>query len=178
MALTIPSRPWLALAAVLCGAWGWLLFHAHYFWGGESYYNFGWFVPLLAAFLLHRRIARIRPRASPAPGRARYGLLLAGLIAAATGVAFFRLFNEANPFWRVPLWGHAMMLLGFTSLALIVLCGWKGLRQLLFPCLFLMVALPWPWRIEQAVIHSLTGWITDLTVLVLNIVGHVPKPQC
>jgi exosortase len=164
------------LLGIFLFTWGWLLLQTHYYWGSESYYNFGWFVPLLAAYLLYRRLPEGKPAVAKGQGRklspSRVGLFAGTLVLAALAVAFFRLFNEANPFWRVPLWAHALTLLGFSVAGMILLYGWATARRFTLPILFLFLALPWPWRFEQWVIHSLTGWISDLTVFALNMAGH------
>lgn len=160
------------LYAAAVASWGWLLYHAHYHWGSESYYNFGWFVPFLGGYLLYRKLSDSPVQAGEKASPATHGLLIAALLAGAIFIGAVRLFNEANPFWRVPLWAHAMALLGLTCAALYLYGGWQGLRRFIFPFFFLLLALPWPWRVEQWIIHSLTGWVTQMTVICLNLGGY------
>ena len=157
----------------MAGGFGWLFWHAHLHWGGESYYNYGWAIPFMAVFLLYRRIqAPDYTFSEKGPQRWKGALFLAALVV--TGIGFFsvRLFNEANPFWRVPLWALGCGLVGLFWLGLYLLGGLRSLRHFYFPILFCLLALPWPWRLEQALIQSLTGWVTDLTVGCLNLMGY------
>lgn len=161
------------LLLVLFGvSWGSLLFQAHYYWGSASYYNFGWFVPLLFGFLLHRRMENGLQGQSGSPSRLALAVFIPGLLAAVAAITVFRLFSEANPYWRVPLWGHALVLMGVTALGIFLFSGLKGIRHLLFPFCFLLLAIPWPWRFEQAVIQTFTGWVTEVTTFCLNMVGY------
>lgn len=166
-----PLVPGLVLAAV-AGSWGWLLFIAHYYWGMESYYNFGWFVPLLAAYFLYRILKEDTFEAARKPGIPRIALFATGLAAVVLLVAFVRLFSEANPFWRVPLWAHGMLLLGFSYATLVLFGGLLALKRFAFPLFFLLMALPWPYRFESWMVQSLTHWVTDLTVFVVNFIGY------
>ena len=174
-----PLKPfqWSLIGLVLLGTWGWLLFQAHYHWGSESYYNFGWFVPLLAGYLFYRRGSVFtfqRQHRATAPSWTLYSIFLVFSLAV---FVFFRLFNEANPFWRVPLWGQGMVVLLVTLVFFHLFSGWRGMRHFIFPLIVLLFALPWPWRFEQSIIQALTGWITSLTVIVLNFLGQPATPS-
>ncbi|MEX0325985.1 MAG: exosortase/archaeosortase family protein [Puniceicoccaceae bacterium] len=170
--LTLSPR-YIALAFLaVAGSWGWLLYVAHYYWGGNSYYNFGWFVPLLGGYFLYQRLkeARFSPQQ---PGSSwRLGLFWAALAAAVAIVWALRILGEANIFWRAPLWGHGILLLGLSYGALWLFAGWRGLRHFGFLLFFILMALPWPLPVENAIIQSLTGWVTDLTVVVINLIGY------
>jgi exosortase len=162
----------LLVLATLLSIWSWVLFSAHYFWGSESYYNFGWFVPFLAAFLGYRRLSQFSfSIRQPATGPTVAGFIWVA-VAAAFLYAAMRLFNEANPFWRVPLWGQAVAAMIASTAFFLLVSGLRGLRHFAFCLLILLMALPWPWRIEQSIIHSLTGMVTEITVLVLNFLAY------
>lgn len=174
---TLEPREWLLITLAVTGTWGWLLYHTHYHWGSESYYNFGWFVPLLAAYLFYRRGAAFSfQRQAPAKHPAWAGSL-SFLALVLCVFLFFRLFNEANPFWRLPLWSQGILILILNLGFFYLFSGWRGMRHFIFPLIVLLFALPWPWRFEQYIIHALTGWITSLTVMVLNFLGHPATPS-
>jgi len=162
----------ILLLGLLILSWGWLMAATHYYWGMESYYNFGWFVPLLAGYFFYRILKEDRFALKENAGfisMAAFGALLVGTVFL---VALVRLFSEANPFWRVPLWGHGFLLLGFSYGCLFIFGGWRALARFAFPFFFLLMALPWPWRFETWLIQALTGWVTDLTVSVVNFIGY------
>jgi len=164
-----------AFAVAVAAGWGSLFWQAHYHWGSESYYNYGWAVPPLGFFLLWRSWKAIRARGGLSGFHFRGGplpVLSAVLAFTVLGVFTARLFNEANPFWRVPLWVHGLLLLGFYYALILLWGGKRGLAGFHFPLAFFLIALPWPWRLEQATIQLLTNWVTELTVTSLNLLGH------
>ena len=66
-----------------------------------------------------------------------------------------RLFEIANPEWRLLAWVHA---LAVVTLTLLLLC-WAGgkawLRHFAFPVAFIFIAVPWPTALETPVIQGL-----------------------
>lgn len=165
--LLSPSRA-LVGAVVVTGliVLGQVRFH----WGGESYYNFGWFVPFLGAYLFVRRMEDA-PRPSP-PSRRVVTFLFAVGTLLIVALLPFQLLSEVNPFWRAPLILQAglVFLLGFVSLG--ILGGWGTVRHFAFPAVFLLTMIPLPWRIETEIIQMLTRQVVEATVLVLNLVGY------
>lgn len=159
---------------VLAAGWIFLLWPTHYHWGPESYYNYGWAIPVLGLFLFYRRYAQAEfteegTRGGGGVGMMGWGLVLvmvAGLIGGS------RLMGEVNPVWRIPLWVHGLALCAGLGAVVFQWSGWRGMKHFLFPLVFLLLALPWPYRFEQWVIHTLTGWVTQSTVLALNLSGY------
>lgn len=168
----VSYRAFLLIMAGLAGSWGWLLLIARYYWGMESYYNFGWIVPVMAIYFIHRNLDSRSMISGKNPDRfilASFACMLPVTLLLTT---FVRLFSEANPFWRVPLWAHGVLLLGFSVTGLTLFGGKEAFKRFTFPLLFLLVALPWPYRIESWVIQSLTGAVSDITVFFLNFAGY------
>jgi exosortase len=66
-----------------------------------------------------------------------------------------RLFEIANPEWRLLAWIHALAVVTLTLLLL----GWAGgkawLRHFPFPVAFIFIAVPWPTGLETPVIQGL-----------------------
>src|SRR5210317_864351 len=103
----IPEPTWAVLALII--AWGLLISQVRHHWGGESYYNFGWFVPPLAIWLFLRNLSLLGNSSQPtenkptSPGdRWHLGLSILVLLP----VVLFHALSEVNPFWRVPLWAQ------------------------------------------------------------------------
>jgi len=152
--------------------WGWLLLSARLFWGPNSYYNYGWTVPLLVGFLVFRKLRSARYRVADSLSQSKLLLFFTALGITLLLVTFFRLVLEVNPDWRIPLWAFALALLLQTLLAIWLLLGWKGLGYLFFPVCFVLVAIPWPYTLELEVIQSLTRWVTKLTATSVNLIGY------
>ena len=166
-----PSKPTLnepvwAVAGIVL-AWGLLISQVRHHWGGESYYNFGWFVPPLAIWLLLRNLSGL------APNPQLSAKLTAGLaVLLLLPVLPLHALSEVNPFWRVPLWGQAVFLSGLSLLFLYRFYGWRGVYAGLFPLIFLSTMIPWPFRIEVWLVQSLTGIVIGLAVEGLHFLSY------
>lgn len=167
-----PLRLYLLVALSIAATWGWLLYDVHYFWGGGSYYNFGWFVPPMVAFFLYGRISEVSFERSAVSGRLNTGIFIFILIVAILMVAAVRLFSEADYYWRVPRWAHAFLLLGLSYVFLLLFSGRRGLIHFGFPIFLILMALPWPSKIQTAIILTLTQWVSDAVVIIVNLIGH------
>lgn len=156
---------WPALGAVL--GWGLLVTQLRHHWGGESYYNFGFFVPFLTAWLLYRNLSMLETRqAACSPGT-----LLTGA-ACMLLVLPFHMLSEVNPFWRVPLWVQAIGLYGFTLTILHSIYGKAGIRAGIFPLFFLLTMIPWPYRIEVFLIQALTKVVVTAAMWGIHFLGY------
>jgi exosortase len=148
-------------------AWGLLISQVRHHWGGESYYNFGWFVPPMAIWLLLRNLEGV---SRSLIGTARTHFWLGALLL--LPVIPLHALSEVNPFWRVPLWGQAVFLSAFTLLVLHVLYGRRGFLAGIFPVFFLCTMVPWPFRFEVWMVQSLTGIVVDFSVWGLHFLGY------
>jgi exosortase len=148
--------------------WLVLISQVRHHWGGESYYNFGWFVPFLALWLLLRNLSLITPLASGKSGFITLILAVAAIILCLP----FHALAEVNPFWRVPLWAQVISCLLFTAAATFQLYGAAGLRAIAFPLFFLVTMVPWPYRVETAIVQALTQVVVSLSMSGLNFLGY------
>ncbi len=73
-----------------------------------------------------------------------------------------RLFEIANPEWRLLTWTHALAVVTLTLLLLWWAGGKAWLRHFAFPVAFIFIAVPWPRALETPVIQGL-----------MRIVAHV-----
>jgi exosortase len=140
----------LLLAAFATVVAGPLLNLSHY-WNHNPLYGFGWFVLVLGGILAVQRLDRL-PRYHPdnTPGISPLILLLLVLWIP------LRVVQVANPDWRV----LDALFMGSSVVILLLMIdrffGRRWARTLAFPVLFLLVGLPWPVKIENAVtLHSL-----------------------
>jgi exosortase len=158
--------PVLPILSLILG-WGLLISQVRHHWGGESYYNFGWFVPPLAIWLLLRNLEK----REPSPGKNPLPLILGSAVLMLCLIPVHAL-SEVNPFWRVPLWGQALLLGAMTLLILHHLYGWRGLLAGIFPVFFLSTMVPWPFRFEVWMVQSLTGIVVEFSVWGLHFLGY------
>ena len=125
-------------------------------WSVNAQYNYGWFVPLFALYLFwlrwqDRPPAQIANRKSQIANSAGLAFAIAALLL----LLPVRLFEIANPEWRLLAWIHALVVVTLTLLLL----WWAGakawLRHFAFPVVFIFVAVPWPTALETPVIQGL-----------------------
>ena len=156
---------WPLLGIIL--AWGVLITQVRHHWGGESYYNFGMFVPFLAIWLWLRNFESF---GDPKPVHSRLPLVLAGL--AILFVLPFQALSEVNPFWRLPLWIQATGLVAFSGATFYAVYGWGGVLRSVFPIFFLCMMIPWPWRLEVYIVQSLTNIVVTVAMDILHFIGY------
>jgi exosortase len=125
-------------------------------WSVNEQYNFGWFVPFFALYLFWLRW-QDRPVVSgqwSVVSSQRAGALAIGLIALVLLLPL-RLFEIANPEWRLLAWIHALAVVTLTLLLLWWAGGKAWLRHFAFPVAFIFIAVPWPTALETPVIQGL-----------------------
>jgi exosortase len=156
---------WAVLSILI--VWSILITQVRHHWGGESYYNFGWFVPFLGIWLLLRNF-------DPLPGSPSKNLRPNLIVAAISLILIipFHAVSEVNPFWRLPLWIQAGGIVLFTGSVIHSLYGWKGVRAAVFPIFFISTMIPWPYRMELFIVQSLTQVVVELAVDGLHFLGY------
>jgi exosortase len=163
----VKGREFLLPLIGLVAAWVILITQTRHHWGGESYYNFGWFVPFMAVWLLLVNFSDLEPVSRE---RIRGHLILSGLCI--LFVIPFHALSEVNPFWRLPLWVQATGLSAFSLLVIHSMYGMKGVVKALFPLFFLTTMIPWPYRMEVEIVQSLTGVVVSFAMDGLHFLGY------
>jgi exosortase len=146
-------------------------------WSVNEQYNFGWFVPFFALYLFwlrwqDRPPAEIPNLKSQIPNSAAVGLAIAALLL----LLPVRLFEIANPEWRLLAWIHALAVVTLTLLLLWSAGGNAWLRHFAFPVAFIFVAVPWPTAIEVPAIQGLMRMVAHVaaeTAMLLGIPAQV-----
>jgi exosortase len=146
-------------------------------WSVNQQYNFGWFVPFFALYLFwlrrqDRPAAEIPNLKSQIPNSAAVALAIAALLL----LLPVRLFEIANPEWRLLAWIHALAVVTLTLLLLWWAGGNAWLRHFAFPVAFIFVAVPWPTAVEVPVIQGLMRMVAHVaaeTAMLLGIPAHV-----
>jgi exosortase len=156
----------LALLAITAGSIAApLLWHLSCFWQIDPQYSYGWVVPLLSVYLAWRRW-KGRPAAEPAPK----GTTLC-LFAALSFLSVVWLIQETTPDWSVVSW--ILAILTAASLALLVTraSGLSMARHFLFPICFILTAVPWPHRLEIAIVQNLMKYVGTAAAECANWMG-------
>jgi exosortase len=134
-------------------------------WSVNEQYNFGWFVPFFALYLFWLRWQdrpQIEIRSPKSETRKRQTIAALLAIPALLLLLPVRLFEIANPEWRLLAWIHAFAVVTLTLLLLWSVGGRAWLHHFAFPVAFIFIAVPWPTALEIPVIQGL-----------MRIVAHV-----
>lgn len=145
---------------------GWLVSKLQWVWTHRPEMQFGWIVLFLSGFLWWEKWAS-RPRVDW-----QFGWMHA--VAMALGVGFLgwmQVYQAAFGTNAASLCGHALGTLWVVGANLHWVYGGLGLKALLFPLLFLFVALPMPSFIQNPVTHGLQSLVTAINVETLNLCG-------
>ncbi len=175
-AISRPAAPWRpgfwVLGLGLAGLWIDLFRVLAFTWASNDQYSYGWVVPFLAAGVAYRRCQTL-PAATPfsRPSGLRAALILAGAL-----LLPLRLVLETNPDWPLVAWAHALGVVGITFGIILHLGGWTWVRHLAFPVLFPLVAIQWPYRLEQGLIQGLMRVVAAVAVESLDLMG-IPAVQ-
>jgi exosortase len=140
-------------------------------WSVNEQYNYGWFVPFFAVYLFW---LRWEDRPEPRPPRKPF--LMAILIGVPTLFLLLpvRLFEIANPDWRLLSWLHAASVVTLTLLYIWSIggpaaAGW--LRHFAFPVSFIFVAVPWVTPIEAPIIQGLMRAVARVATETVTLFG-------
>jgi exosortase len=143
-------------------------------WSVNEQYNFGWFVPFFALYLFWLRWQDGPPAQVPnRKSQISNSVALTMAFAALFLLLPVRLFEIANPEWRLLAWVHAAAVVVLTLL----LIWWAGpagagwLRHFAFPVVFIFVAVPWPTSMETPVIQGLMRVVARVAAETAMLVG-------
>lgn len=154
--------------------------HLRVDWDLNPQYSYGWVMPLLCVGLLLRRWRSVQD-SGVSPGEigsesVPSGWVALGFILLAGLYLPVRLIQEATPEWRMVSWAFGIGTIGLTLFGIFLGAGKGWLRELSFPILFFLVAVPWPSFIEVGLIQALTVANTASVIEVLTMIG-IPAVQ-
>jgi exosortase len=165
--MKMPMPPWVLLLAMVwaVACWRWSLE-----WRIHEQYGYGWFMPLLALYLVFRRWAdRPLPVPLPCPW---------GVVGVILGLWLpLRWLGEANPDWRLLAWGTYMLAAGLTVWVLVRGGGWGWVRHFGWPVAFMALAVPWPAGLETWAVQRLMQAVAVVTAEGLNFCGIIAWRQ-
>ncbi len=164
------SRPlpstWLPLVGV-AALWTPAMIAASYAWGHGEYYDYGWYVPPAALWLMVRRWKCL----DGAVALPRQSLVLASAALLVPWILVLRVLGYADPSWRLP-----MALLGLTAAGcshglLAVSRGWRVSAGFGWITLLWLSALPWPSVVETWIVHHLTRGVVTAVAEIFQMLG-------
>ncbi len=157
------------LTGLLWGIWWAVFCHVLFYeWWINEQYNYGFFVPILGAYLLYMRWTD-----RPVPGLT--GAEWMWWVVPITGILLMiplRVILGANPEWRAALWGQALISFLATLSLLGSIGGWTWVRHFSPALVLMLFAVPWPMGIEQPMVQWLMRGVASITVEALNMLGH------
>ena len=167
----------LALSILFLGAlWFGLCRELSGEWSVNEQYNFGWFVPFFALYLFW---LRWQDRPEPTSNFKSQTSDLAAFAIAIVALLLLlplRLFEIANPEWRLLAWIHAAVVATLTLVVIWSAGGTAWLRHFAFPVAFFFIAVPWPTTLETPVIQGLMRAVAHVaaeTAMLLGTPAHV-----
>lgn len=162
---TSTSPRWLPLVVVMA-LWVPPMTAASYEWGHGEYYNYGWFVPPAAVWLMLRRW-NDTPGAVTDPSRGFWCSLLL-LVPWFTAL---RILGYADPSWRLPMGvsGATAAVVGHLWIARAR--GWRASADFLWITLLFLSALPWPSVMESGIVHTLTKGVVTVVSEIFQLNG-------
>jgi len=147
-----------------------LLWHLSCFWQIDPQYSYGWIVPLLSIYFAWRRW-KSRPAVGPPPTGTTICLFAALLF-----LSVVWLIREATPDWSVVSWILAILTAGSLALLVTRAGGLSTPRHFLFPICFILTAVPWPHRLEVAMVENLTKYVGASAAECANWMGIAALP--
>jgi len=87
------------------------------------------------------------------------------------------LIREATPDWSVVSWILAILTAGSLALLVTRTGGLRMTRHFLFPICFILTAVPWPHRIEVAIIQNLMKYVGTAAAECANWMGIAALPK-
>jgi exosortase len=158
---------WLVpfLVAVL---WVPVMIAASYGWRHGEYYDYGWFVPPAALWLMIRRWRGLSGAQAPLSMR----MLWVGAALWLPWVLVLRVLGHADPSWRLPM-GLLALSAAIAGHGLIAAAhGWRISAAFVWITLLALSAVPWPSVVEQRIVANLTDGVVQAVAEWFHISGR------
>lgn len=156
-----------------CGYWLWLVWACAGEWTSSQDYNYGWFVPPLALYFLWKRLsgapAAVRPADSAVLAR---GLAWFVIVVAIAVVFPLEIIRQTPIHWRPNLWAIGLLAASSTLAVAWLTGGSARLKIFLVPSLFMLVGIPWPTFVENAVSFPLMQVVARWSVGFVHLLGY------
>jgi exosortase len=157
--------------AVFGALWYLLIKHLAVYWNLNPQNSFGWFVPIISAYLFLIRWRTRPPVESAHSAVVKWVFWTAGFALLPTWLV-----EQPNPDWQLISWLLAFEIVALSLCAIYFLGGRSWLRHYAFSICFILVSVSWPSAVEDFIIQGLTQAATVVTVASLNLF-HIPAVQ-
>lgn len=143
-------------------------------WSRSAYYEYGWLVPPLALLLAIRNLKAHWPAQPPEAEnqetkndarRTTHEEPVTTTIVVTTTlllIFLFRILEEFDPGWRVPMWPHFLLIGAVTHFIIAARFGKRVSLRLLGVTVLAMTAVPLPTWVEINVVQKLTGVVIEV----------------
>ena len=156
----IPNA-WLPLVGAVA-VWMPAMIAASYAWRNSEYYDYGWFVPPAAIWLMIRRW-QDGERVVTLPRTRAVAVAVAVLL---PWFLVLRVLGNADPSWRLPISLLGVTAAGVSHGLIATTRGWRVSVGFGWLTLLWLSALPWPTVAETRLVHGLTqGVVTAVAEL-------------
>lgn len=152
--------------AVFSGLWYLLIKHLSLYWAASPQYSFGWFGPVLCAYLLAIRWITRPPIESAFARNAVWLFWIAAFAFLPTW-----LIVQPNPDWRLIAWLLSLEVVVLSLSAIYFLGGRSWFRHFAFGICFILTTVPWPTSFEVLLSQNLMQIATSVTVGSLNLLN-------
>jgi len=146
----------------------WLFYDVSFVWRLGVNYRHGYMIPLLC-LVVGYVLWPNRPEASGRGLGLVKGVALLGLLLSFIPL---RIVFEVNPDWRLLMWVEAFQVLLVCVVMVSVWGGWSWVRYFSVIGGMVLLALPWPTRVESALLSGMMSFVSNRTVEVLHFLGQ------
>src|ERR1700674_1988553 len=163
--------PFILPFIVFGGLWYLLMTHLSLHWATNPQYSFGWFGPVLCAYLCFIRWFTRPAIGSVSLRRATWVFWIVGFTLLPTWLV-----EQANPDWRLISWLLTLEIVVLSLCAIYFLGGRSWLGHFAFSICFIFTVVPWPGVVETFVTQSLMQAAASVTVQALHLF-NIPALQ-
>ncbi|MFM7375304.1 MAG: exosortase/archaeosortase family protein, partial [Chthoniobacterales bacterium] len=172
------SRGIQPLWVLVAGYWLWMVWACSGEWSNNQDYTYGWFVPPLALYFWWKRHERLQAAVTSDEWRvtsSEYGgnwLAWAVMVASLLLVFPIELVRQTPIHWRPVLWSIGLIAFVNTLAVAWLTGGRTSLRTVFFPSAFMLLGIPWPTFVENAISFPLMQVVTQWSVGLIHLLGY------
>ena len=147
-------------------------------WSNNQDYNYGWFVPPLALYFWWKRreggsggVTSDEWRVTSSESRWDW-LAWAVVLVSLLLIFPLEVVRQTPIHWRPVLWSVGLIAFANTLAVAWLTGGRAALRKLLFPAAFMLLGIPWPTFVENAISFPLMQLVTQWSVGLIHLLGY------
>jgi exosortase len=148
-------------------------------WSNNQDYNYGSFVPPLALYFWWKRreaanagVASDKWQVRVGQGSQRCWLAWAAVLFSLLLIFPLEVVRQTPIHWRPVLWSIGLIAFANTLAVAWLTGGRMSLRTILFPAAFMLLGIPWPTFVENAISFPLMQLVTQWSVGLIHLLGY------